>query len=52
MKFTLKDLTIQSFVTDLEKRGLRAGAVAIEIKPNSRDNCSPLCMPTYWEGCE
>ncbi|MDJ0839313.1 MAG: pinensin family lanthipeptide [Acidobacteriota bacterium] len=58
MKLRLEDIRIKSFVTDLEKRDLRAGAafgaVAVGIEPieQSREDCSPLCAPTFWKSCE
>ncbi|MDJ0839315.1 MAG: pinensin family lanthipeptide [Acidobacteriota bacterium] len=58
MKLRLEDIRIKSFVTDLEKRGLRAGAalgaVADDIGPigQSFDDCSPYCGPTFWKTCE
>ena len=53
MKLSLEELKVKSFVTKKKSHDLRAGAQnAVEIGQNSRDECSPLCMPTFWKGCE
>lgn len=53
MKLSLEELKVKSFVTKQNKDELRAGAnAAVEIGRVSREDCSPLCMPTFWQGCE
>ena len=46
MKLRLDTLKIKSFITDSEKRTVRAG-LAKEIDDNS-----PRCAATFWETCE
>ncbi|MDJ0838268.1 MAG: pinensin family lanthipeptide [Acidobacteriota bacterium] len=46
MKLRLDTLKIKSFITDSEKRAVRAGL------PKDIDNNSPRCAATFWEGCE
>lgn len=53
MKLSLEELKVKSFVTKKNTQDLRAGAQnAVDIGRASREECSPLCGPTFWKGCE